>query len=211
MDGSTLQMVRFRLDGMTCASCVARAERVLTAQDGVATARVNLADESAEVRFQAPATAQALAEVLGRAGYPVRQTTLQLSVEGMTCASCTGRVERVLKAQPGVASAVANLATRRAQVTVWDRADPAALAAAVTRAGYAAECPNVGKFLQNLEFTLDLENQIMGAILNDHTDPADAAKTWLKANPDAATVWLDGVTTQDGRDAVEVLTAALQD
>lgn len=80
-----------------------------------------------------------------------------------------------------------------------------------TRAGYAAECPNVGKFLQNLEFTLDLENQIMGAILNDHADPAEAAKTWLKANPDAATVWLDGVTTQDGRDAVEVLTAALQD
>ena len=80
-----------------------------------------------------------------------------------------------------------------------------------TRAGYVADCPNVGKFLQNLEFTLDLENQIMGAILNDHTDPADAAKTWLKANPDAATVWLDGVTTQDGRDAVEVLTAALQD
>ena len=69
----------------------------------------------------------------------------------------------------------------------------------------------MGKFLKNLEFSLDLENQIMGAILNDHTDPADAAKTWLKANPDAATVWLDGVTTQDGRDAVEVLTAALQD
>ena len=80
-----------------------------------------------------------------------------------------------------------------------------------SRARYTEECANVGKFLKNLEFSLDLENQIMGAILNDHTDPADAAKTWLKANPDAATVWLDGVTTQDGRDAVEVLTAALQD
>lgn len=80
-----------------------------------------------------------------------------------------------------------------------------------SRAGFAADCPNVGKFLQNLEFTLDLENQIMGAILNDHADPAEAAKTWLKANPDAATVWLDGVTAQDGRDAVEVLTAALED
>ena len=80
-----------------------------------------------------------------------------------------------------------------------------------TRAGYVADCPNVGKFLQNLEFTLDLENQIMGAILNDHADPAEAAKTWLKANPDAAMVWLDGVSAQDGRDAVEVLTAALED
>ena len=139
MDGSTLQMVRFRLDGMTCASCVARAERVLTAQDGVATARVNLADESAEVRFQAPATAQALAEVLGRAGYPVRQTTLQLSVEGMTCASCTGRVERVLKAQPGVLDARANLAARRASITLWEgAATPDDLAAVVTRAGFDA-------------------------------------------------------------------------
>ena len=80
-----------------------------------------------------------------------------------------------------------------------------------TRAGYAAECPNVGKFLQNLEFTLPLENEIMGAILNDGTEPAAAAKAWLKANPDAATRWLDGVTAQDGRDAVEVLTAALED
>lgn len=80
-----------------------------------------------------------------------------------------------------------------------------------TRTGYADECTNVGKFLKNLEFTLDLENQIMGAILNDRADPGDAAKAWLKANPDAATVWLDGVTAQDGRDAVEVLTAALED
>ncbi|NHF74042.1 choline ABC transporter substrate-binding protein [Paracoccus xiamenensis] len=79
-----------------------------------------------------------------------------------------------------------------------------------TRTGYAAECPNVGKFLQNLEFTLPLENEIMGAILNDGTAPDEAAKAWLKANPDTATAWLDGVTAQDGRDAVELLTAALE-
>ncbi|MFD1794490.1 choline ABC transporter substrate-binding protein [Paracoccus aurantiacus] len=79
-----------------------------------------------------------------------------------------------------------------------------------TRAGFVAECPNIGKFLQNLEFTLSMENEIMGAILNDRARPADAATDWLKANPDAATVWLDGVTAQDGRDAVEVLTAALE-
>ena len=79
-----------------------------------------------------------------------------------------------------------------------------------TRAGYAAECPNVGRFLGNLEFTLAMENEIMGAILNDKAQPRDAATAWLKANPDAAMVWLDGVTAQDGRDAVEVLTAALE-
>ncbi|MDO5642580.1 MAG: choline ABC transporter substrate-binding protein [Paracoccus sp. (in: a-proteobacteria)] len=79
-----------------------------------------------------------------------------------------------------------------------------------TRAGYVTECPNVGKFLQNLTFTLDMENQIMGAILNDRAQPRDAARDWLKDNPDTALIWLDGVSAQDGRDAVEVLTAALE-
>ncbi|WP_299904516.1 choline ABC transporter substrate-binding protein [uncultured Paracoccus sp.] len=78
-----------------------------------------------------------------------------------------------------------------------------------TRAGYVAACPNVGKFLQNLEFTLALENEVMGKILNDGADPADAAKDWLTANPDAATPWLDGVTTFDGGDAKAALTEAL--
>jgi glycine betaine/proline transport system substrate-binding protein len=78
-----------------------------------------------------------------------------------------------------------------------------------TRAGYVAECPNVGKLLQNLSFTLELENEVMGAILNDGKDPADAAKEWLVANPDAITPWLDGVTTKDGGDAVAAVKSAL--
>ncbi|MCE6970848.1 heavy metal translocating P-type ATPase [Cereibacter sphaeroides] len=131
--------LRLHLDGMSCASCVARAERVLAAVPGVTEARVSLAEESADIRYVAPATAEALAEALGRAGYPPRQERLTLSVEGMTCASCTGRVERVLKAQPGVVSAVANLASRRAQVVLWEGANTAqALAQAVTKAGFAA-------------------------------------------------------------------------
>jgi glycine betaine/proline transport system substrate-binding protein len=78
------------------------------------------------------------------------------------------------------------------------------------RAGYVAECPNTGKLLQNLVFSLPMENEIMGAILNDGSDPADAAKAWLAANPDTWTPWLEGVTTKDGSDAVAAVTAALQ-
>ncbi len=78
-----------------------------------------------------------------------------------------------------------------------------------TRAGYVAECPNMGKLLQNLSFTLAMENEVMGAILNDGKDPADAAKEWLVANPDAVTPWLDGVTTKDGGDAVAAVKSAL--
>ena len=78
-----------------------------------------------------------------------------------------------------------------------------------TRAGYVEECPNVGALLGNLKFTLAMENEIMGAILNDGEDPTDAASAWLAANPDAWKPWLDGVTTKDGGDAVEAVTAAL--
>lgn len=78
-----------------------------------------------------------------------------------------------------------------------------------TTASYTTICENVGALLNNLEFTLAMENEIMGAILNDGTDPADAAKAWLTANPDAFMGWLDGVTTKDGGDAVAAVKASL--
>ncbi|MEM1078319.1 MAG: choline ABC transporter substrate-binding protein [Pseudomonadota bacterium] len=78
-----------------------------------------------------------------------------------------------------------------------------------TRAGYVAECPNVGALLGNLKFSLAMENEIMGAILNDGEDPADAAMAWMKANPDMVLGWLGGVTTADGGDAMAAVKAAL--
>jgi len=78
-----------------------------------------------------------------------------------------------------------------------------------TTAGYVDSCPNVGKLLQNLEFTLAMENEIMGAILNDGTDPAEAATTWLTANPGVLDGWLDGVTTRDGGDAMAAVKSEL--
>ena len=77
------------------------------------------------------------------------------------------------------------------------------------RAGYVTECPNVGKFVTNLVFSLKMENEIMGAILNDGKDPQAAATEWLKANPDTVTPWLEGVTTFDGGDAAAAVKAAL--
>ena len=78
-----------------------------------------------------------------------------------------------------------------------------------TRAGFSADCPNVGALLSNLSFTLAMENEIMGAILNDGADPVDAAQAWLAANPDALAPWLDGVTTADGGDATAAVSAAI--
>jgi glycine betaine/proline transport system substrate-binding protein len=79
-----------------------------------------------------------------------------------------------------------------------------------TRAGYVAECPNVGALLNNMAFTLAMENEIMGAILDGGMDPEDAARVWMAANTDAVMAWLDGVTTIDGGDAGVAVSAALQ-
>jgi len=78
-----------------------------------------------------------------------------------------------------------------------------------TRAGYVEECPNVGRFLQNLEFSLPMENEIMGAILNDGEDPRAAARAWLKAHPEVALKWVEGVTTRDGGDGAAAVKKAL--
>ena len=79
-----------------------------------------------------------------------------------------------------------------------------------TRKGLSAECPNTGKLLANLSFTLAMENEIMGKILNDGEDGETAAKAWLAANPATWEPWMEGVTTKDGGDAKAAVTAALQ-
>jgi glycine betaine/proline transport system substrate-binding protein len=78
-----------------------------------------------------------------------------------------------------------------------------------TRAGYSTECPNIGKLLSNLKFSLPMENEIMGKILNDSEDPEKAATDWLKANAAAIEPWLAGVTTLDGKEGLSAVKAEL--
>jgi glycine betaine/proline transport system substrate-binding protein len=77
------------------------------------------------------------------------------------------------------------------------------------RKGYTDECPNVGKLLANLKFSLPMEGAIMGAILNDGKNEKDAATEWLKANPDVLDGWLAGVQTLDGKDGLPAVKAHL--
>ncbi|KRG42253.1 ATPase [Stenotrophomonas pictorum JCM 9942] len=125
------------IEGMTCASCVGRVERVLNALPGVQSASVNLATERASVRTDGSVGRQALVQVIRKAGYEVSAPApVELMIEGMTCASCVGRVERALQAVPGVQSASVNLATERARVQ--GDAPVQALLAAIAKAGYSA-------------------------------------------------------------------------
>ena len=77
------------------------------------------------------------------------------------------------------------------------------------RKGYVQECPNVGKLLTNLSFTLDMENQLMDKVLNEKQSASAAAKVWLKAHPQVLDQWLAGVTTRDGKPGLEAAKAAL--
>ncbi len=131
------------IEGMTCASCVGRVEKALKAVPGVADAVVNLATEKASITTNTPVDLAKLVKAVEDVGYDVAPSffapapdSLELAIEGMTCASCVGRVEKALKAVPGVTDAVVNLATEKA--TIHGSADAAALVAAIENAGYDA-------------------------------------------------------------------------
>ncbi|MGE3744933.1 MAG: heavy metal translocating P-type ATPase [Sphingomonadaceae bacterium] len=125
------------IEGMTCASCVARIERTLGKIEGVQSVSVNLATERADIRVSKAVDRNELVQAVETAGYSVPSaTSIELAVEGMTCASCVGRVERALKAVPGVTGATVNLATERASVR--GAVDVEALIAAIASAGYSA-------------------------------------------------------------------------
>jgi P-type Cu+ transporter len=126
----------FPIEGMTCASCVRRVEKAIAAVPGVESASVNLATERADVRLAEPAAAPAVVEAIRKAGYDVPGQTIDIGVEGMTCASCVNRVEKAISAVPGVMSAAVNLATERATVKVLAGTPLSAIEAAIRKAGY---------------------------------------------------------------------------
>ena len=131
--------VSLPIEGMTCASCVGRVEKALKAVPGVNQASVNLATERADITFAGAPDVAAAVQAVQKAGYAVAETTIELSVTGMTCASCVGRVEKALKAVPGVSSASVNLATERASITAAGGVPASALIQAVAKAGYEAK------------------------------------------------------------------------
>ncbi|WP_445404998.1 heavy metal translocating P-type ATPase [Acinetobacter vivianii] len=129
--------VSLQVEGMTCASCVGRVETALKKVEGVQSASVNLATERADITLAKPIDRQVLIQAIERTGYDVPANTVELSIEGMTCASCVSRVEKALNAVAGVKTANVNLATERA--TVNGTASIESLIAAIDKAGYDAK------------------------------------------------------------------------
>jgi glycine betaine/proline transport system substrate-binding protein len=77
------------------------------------------------------------------------------------------------------------------------------------RTGYLAECPNVGTLLKNLEFTPEIESQMMALILDDHLDGNTAASRFLAAHGALLDAWLAGVTAVDGKPGAEAVRRSL--
>ncbi|PRG27139.1 heavy metal translocating P-type ATPase [Burkholderia multivorans] len=156
IDHKASRSVELDIDGMTCASCVSRVEKALAKVPGVARATVNLATERATVDASADVSTARLAEAVEQAGYratPVESApsamtatpvdhkaahSVELDIDGMTCASCVSRVEKALAKVPGVTHASVNLATERATVEASADVSAARLAEAVEQAGYRA-------------------------------------------------------------------------
>jgi P-type Cu+ transporter len=136
--------LELQVEGMTCASCAGRVERALLKLPGVVQASVNLATERATVEHSVGVTPQDVVAAVQNAGYGVRLASLRFQIEGMTCASCVGRVEKAVLAVPGVLSASVNLATEQATAQALSTTQADAVLAAIRRAGYDAQALQPG-------------------------------------------------------------------
>ena len=128
------------VEGMTCASCAKRIEETLENLDGVDAASVNFGAGRAHLTIDpARFEPQKAREAIQAIGYDLTAERTTLAIEGMTCASCVAKVERAIKALPGVTEAEVNFATNQAWVAylpgLVERSD---LLSAVERAGYSA-------------------------------------------------------------------------
>jgi Cu+-exporting ATPase len=135
---SAVHELNVNIEGMTCASCVARIEKALRAVPGVHEASVNLGTESANVVADLSVDFGTVRHAIEKAGYDITHQEIDLDIEGMTCASCVGRVEKALRKVDEVLDTSVNLATESARVRVATGVQAQALTAAIERAGYQA-------------------------------------------------------------------------
>ncbi|MCK0137935.1 heavy metal translocating P-type ATPase [Aliiroseovarius sp. F47248L] len=137
---STSQTLRLSVQNMTCASCVGRVERTLSALPGVNDVHVNLASETVQATVDAPERLSDIMLALDEVGYPARTESVRLNVASMSCASCVGRVDKALAAVPGVLDVNVNLASETATVSYAEGVVALAdLLKAAEEAGYPAE------------------------------------------------------------------------
>ncbi|MFA5881874.1 MAG: heavy metal translocating P-type ATPase [Eubacteriales bacterium] len=116
MEGSVILTV----NGMMCASCVAHVEKALQGLAGVESAEVNLATAKVSVKYDTQITGvPEMVQAVSELGFEVGKEELSLKVSGMSCAACVSKVEKAIKAIPGVIEAEVNLSTGSVRVTSY--------------------------------------------------------------------------------------------
>ncbi|HEX2694921.1 MAG TPA: copper ion binding protein, partial [Acidobacteriota bacterium] len=136
--GKASERLEIPVTGMSCASCSAKIEDVLGGVEGVESAGVNFADSRATVVYEPGLVKPGdLVAKIKELGYGVATSTVELAVEGISCASCAARIEKALSSSPGVVRAAVNMATHHARVEYLpDMIGRPGLRKAVESAGY---------------------------------------------------------------------------
>lgn len=196
-----LHHIQIPIDGMTCAACAARLEKNLNKLQGV-NASVNFANEKANVEYEGSLTQpQAIIQSIKDSGFNVLPQTLQLKIDGMTCAACSGRVESALNKLPGVTANV-NQATEVAYITYTPGiVSLENLIEAVTDSGYHADKLNQANrdkensrkqaiyqsdlrlFWFSAILTIPLMLQMLTMFSDDHSEWLPRWLQWLLATP----------------------------
>lgn len=127
-----------RIEGMRCGSCGGRIEKALQAVPEVVAVSVNFAAESAVLSVLPTVNTMALQQAVKKIGYAIVVDERVLIIQGMTCASCVGRVEKALLNIPGVLGAEVNLTMQTAKVVMIKGGDIAVLINAIEVQGYQA-------------------------------------------------------------------------
>lgn len=136
LSNTRLYQTTVQIEGMTCASCVARVEKALKKIEGVVSAHVNLSTEKASISADHVIPCAEIIQKIERAGFKVVQQKFELDIEGMSCASCTARIEKALKKIPEVLEANVNLSTEKAYVTAVSSLQQQVLVKAIQKAGF---------------------------------------------------------------------------
>ena len=136
LSNTQLYQTTVQIEGMTCASCVARVEKALKKIEGVVSAHVNLSTEKASISADHVIPCAEIIQKIERAGFKVAQQKFELDIKGMSCASCAARIEKALKKIPEVLEANVNLSTEKAYVTAVSSLQQQALVKAIQKAGF---------------------------------------------------------------------------
>lgn len=139
-----MQKENLKIVGMTCAACAKTIERVTKKIDGVSSSIVNFSTEKLVIEFdEHKVSIPNIKEAVTKAGYEIleesKEKEITMPIQGMTCAACANRIEKVVSKLDGVSVASVNFASEKL-ITKYnpDKVRISEIKQAIVKAGYKA-------------------------------------------------------------------------